>query len=65
MTAKSVLMHPQGLRPGECNSTCPPCYATVGWVRAELGKSSGRIRAQMRSSQVNMVIGHLFSFSNS
>jgi len=31
MTAKSVLMHPQGLRPELRASTCPPppCYATV------------------------------------
>jgi len=28
MTAKSVLVRPQGLRPGERAATCPPCYAT-------------------------------------
>jgi len=27
MTAKSVLMRPQGLRPGARTLTCPPCYA--------------------------------------
>jgi len=31
MTAKNVLMRPQGLRPGACAPTCPstPCYATA------------------------------------
>jgi len=29
ITAKSVLLHPQGLRPRACAPTCPPpCYAT-------------------------------------
>jgi len=27
MTAKSVLMRPQGLRPGPRAPICPPCYA--------------------------------------
>jgi len=31
MTAKSVLVRPQGLRPGARASTCSPsCYATAG-----------------------------------
>jgi len=29
MTVKSVLMRSQGLRPGACAPTCPPCYATA------------------------------------
>jgi len=28
MTAKSVLVRPQGLRPGARAPTCPPYYAT-------------------------------------
>jgi len=28
MTTKSVLMRPQGLRPGARTPTCPPCYVT-------------------------------------
>jgi len=34
MTAKSVLMHPQGLRPRARAPTCPlPCYATENIAR--------------------------------
>jgi len=29
MTAKSVLLRPQGLRPRARAPICPPCYATV------------------------------------
>jgi len=35
MTAKSVLMHSQGLCPGVRASTCPtPCHATVYKISA-------------------------------
>jgi len=30
MTAKSVMMRPQGLRPMARAPTCPLCYATEG-----------------------------------
>jgi len=29
MTAKSMLVRPQGLHPTARASTCPPCYATA------------------------------------
>jgi len=43
MTAKSVLLRPQGLRPREPAPTCPSCYATGCMIKTRVAFLQGRL----------------------
>jgi len=51
MTAKSVLVRPQGLRPRARAPTCPPCYATELKTKIDEGQLP-------RHQEVDVVLKH-------